>query len=139
MGLCPLHPWGMSRTNDSRCLRPGPPRDFNGCLLFPRVSESSYAAEVVVRIHLIWMAGPRRDPKVRVLLVEASGAQAVYERVDSWFACSQWLDQVLGAGALDDELAVAKEAFLRDQYATVKDVRVLAHTLESGAFHRVDK
>jgi hypothetical protein len=72
-------------------------------------------------------------------LVEASGAQAVYERVDSWFACSQWLDQVLGAGALDDELAVAKEAFLRDQYATVKDVRVLAHALESGAFHRVDK
>jgi hypothetical protein len=103
------------------------------------VSESFYNANLVVRIHLIWMAGPHHDPMVRILLVATSGSRAVYERVDSWLACSQWLDQILGAAPLDHELSVAKKALLRQQYATIKDVRVFFHALKSGAFHRVDK
>jgi len=97
------------------------------------------SAEFAFCIHLIGMPGARRRPKVRMLLVATTGHSAVYEGSGSWSACARWIKRLHHMGIAKNDLAAAEEKLKRDQYATLRGLRVSLHDVESLGLQRVDR
>jgi hypothetical protein len=90
------------------------------------------------RIHLIGIHGRKGRLTVRVLLVEITSAQAVYEGFGSWSKCSRWINQLSSIGISKGELTVVRKLLDQKKLATIKEVRASRHDLEALGLHRAD-
>jgi hypothetical protein len=91
------------------------------------------------RVHLIRMHGRKSRPTLRVLLVEATSAQAVYEGFGSWSKCTRWINQLSSIGISRDELTLARKLLDQNRLVTVKDeVQASPDELNSLGLHRAD-
>ena len=87
------------------------------------------------RAHLFRIHG---DKTVRILLVETTSAQAVYEGFGPWSKCRRWIKRLAPSGVSKDELAIVRKLLDRKQLATIRNVRASVHDLEALGFHRAD-
>ncbi len=91
------------------------------------------------RVHLIRVHGRPRTPSLRVILVETTSAQAVYEGFGSWSKCMRWIGELSSIGIRGDELALVRKLLDQERLVTMKDeVRASLDTLELLGLHRVD-
>ncbi len=91
------------------------------------------------RVHLIRVHGQQSIPSLRVILVEAKSAKAVYEGFGSWPECMGWIRELSSFGISGDELINVQKLLDQERLVTMKDeVRASLDTLESLGFHRVD-
>ncbi len=90
--------------------------------------------------HLLFitMHGPESDPTVRVLLVEATGAQAVYEGFGSWSECERWVIQISGSAVPGDQLAAVRKRLGEKRSATIREVLASLDDLDSIGLHRAN-
>ena len=90
------------------------------------------------RIHLIRVPGRKGSVTVRVLLVETTSAQAVYEGFVSWSKCRRWINQLSSIRISRYELAVIQKLLDRKRLATIKEVEASLYDLEALGLHRAD-
>ena len=91
------------------------------------------------RVHLIRMYGRKSNPTLRVLLVEVTSAQAVYEGFGSWAKCTRWIHRLSEAGISRGELALIRKLLDQNRLVTTKDeVRASPDELMSLGLHRAD-
>jgi hypothetical protein len=95
-------------------------------------------ARLSFRVHFIRMHGPENDPRVRMLLVESTKAQPVYEGSGSWLQCKCWIGQLSGYVILRDQLAAVQKDLDLRRLATIKQIWTSEHELDSAGFRRVD-
>jgi len=91
------------------------------------------------RVVFIRMSGPLRDPTVRVLVVETAGARAVYEGMEPWSKCKDWMKQLRGITNPKDKLAEVCKTFKRMQFATIQEAQASLKDLESLGLRRADR
>ena len=103
------------------------------------IKNSVPKVQATFSIHLIAISGAKRRPKVRMLFVEASGADVVYEGQGSWSQCMRWIQRLTIMNASKPDLVAAKKDFSRSHFATLSEVRVPFLELESMGLQRVDK
>jgi hypothetical protein len=102
------------------------------------MSNAFPVVKLPFRVHLIRIQGRKGNLTVRVLLVETTSAQAVYEGFGSWPKCRRWINQLSTVRVSKDELAVVQKLLDRKQLATIKEVRASLHDLELLGLHRAD-
>ena len=90
------------------------------------------------RIHLIRVQGRKGSVTVRVLLVETTSAQAVYEGLGSWSKCRRWINQLSSIDISRNELAVIRKLLDQKRLATIKEVQASLCDLEALGLHRAD-
>jgi hypothetical protein len=90
------------------------------------------------RIHLIRVHGRKGNLTVRVLLVETTSAQAVYEGFASWSKCRRWIKQLSNIGTSGYELAAVRKLLDQKRLATIKEVQASLYDLEALGLHRAD-
>jgi hypothetical protein len=102
------------------------------------MNEVIISDQSAFRAHLIWMSGSQHNPTVRMLLVATVGIRAVYEGLESWSSCRDWIGQLLQPNDSKRELRIAKKALVRDRFATFRELRIPLYDLASHGFRRVD-
>jgi hypothetical protein len=96
-------------------------------------------AEVLpFHMQLFRLHGPRKNPTMRVLLIEAQDGQTVYEGFASWSECKGWIKQLSSADISTNQLAALRNLLGRNRLAAIKEVWVSLHDLESLGLHRAD-
>jgi hypothetical protein len=96
-------------------------------------------ARVSFRGYFIRMNGPESDPMVRMLLVETSKAQSIYEGFGSLSQCERWIVQLTGWIIPRDVLSVLRKRLKQRQMVTIKGVRVSRREIESIGLQRSDR
>ena len=91
------------------------------------------------RVVSIRMSGPLRDPTVRVLVVGTTGARAVYEGMEPWSKCKDWMKQLRGITNPEAKLAKVCKTFQRMQFATIQEAQASLKDLESLGLRRADR
>jgi hypothetical protein len=91
------------------------------------------------RVVFIWMSGPPHDPNVRVLLVETTGARAVYEGIKRWSKCKRWMERLQGIPNPEDELGQICKTLMRSQFAVIQEAQATLEDLASFGLHRADR
>jgi len=86
--------------------------------------------------HFIRIEGPESDPTVRVLLVEASAGQTIYEGFGTWPQCRRWIALVSTCGIFADQFASIERLLQMKRLATIKEFHVSTCDLESFGFRR---
>jgi hypothetical protein len=84
------------------------------------------------------MYGQESDPVVRVLLVETTRAQSIYEGFGTWPQCRDWIAQVSECVIFGDQFAAIEKRLEMKRLATIQEVQVSLGRLESIGFCRVD-
>jgi len=84
------------------------------------------------------MHGPEADPTLRLLLVEARKAQIIYEWLGSWSQCMRWISLVSERPILPDQLNAIRRLLDLNKLATIENLRLLDHDLDTLGMHRVD-
>jgi hypothetical protein len=102
------------------------------------MNEHPPAVELPFDMHLFCLHGPRKNPTVRVLLIETNCAQTVYEGFAPWSECRGWIKQLSSADISTEELTVVRNLLGRKRLATIKEVRVSLYDLETLGLHRAD-
>ena len=100
--------------------------------------QRSYLLKLSFRVHLIRIDGRKGKLAVRVMLVETTSAQAVYEGFGSWSKCRRWINQLSSIGISRYELAAVRKLLDRKRLATIKEVRASLYDLEALGLHRAD-
>ena len=90
------------------------------------------------RVHLIRVYGRKRDHTVRVLLVETTSVQAVYEGFASLSKCMRWINRLSAKSITKDELRAVLKLLERKKLATIQDILASPHDLESLGLLRAD-
>ena len=90
------------------------------------------------RIHLIRIHGRKNSLTVRVMLVETTSAQAVYEGFGSWSKCRRWINQLSSIGISRYELAAVRKLLDQKRLATIKEVQASLYDIEALGLHRAD-
>jgi len=90
------------------------------------------------RVHFMRIIGPEPDPTVRVLLVETSKAQTIYEGFGTWSQCRRWVTQISECAIFGDQLAVVEKRLELKRLATIEEIEVSLGRLESAGFRRAD-
>jgi hypothetical protein len=90
------------------------------------------------RVHVMRMYEPEQELSVRVLIVETSHAQPVYERCGTWSQCEIWIAELSGWFISKDELIKVRKRVEQKRMATIKQIRTSFHKMESIGFCRVD-
>jgi hypothetical protein len=85
------------------------------------------------------MNGSESDPTVRVILVQTTGTQTTYEKLGTWSQCRRWITQISECAIFGDQLAAVERRLEMKRLATIKEVQISLHDLESVGFHRVDR
>jgi hypothetical protein len=101
--------------------------------------ENTGSPERSFRVVFIWVSGPLPDPMVRVLLVETTGARAVYEGVKLWSKCKHWIGQLRSAAITAEELAQVCKIFERTQFATIEEAQASLEDVKSFGLHQADR
>jgi len=96
-------------------------------------------ARLSFRVYFIRMNGPESDPMVRMLLVETSVAQPIYEGFGSLSQCEQWIVQLTSWIIPRDVLSVLRKRLKQRQMATIKGVRASLREIELIGLHRSDQ
>jgi hypothetical protein len=91
------------------------------------------------RAYFIRIHGPEIDPTVRMLLVETSVAQPIYEGFGSLSQCEQWMVQLTGWIIPKDVLSVFRKRIEQKRMATIKGVQVSRREIESIGLQRLDR
>jgi hypothetical protein len=91
------------------------------------------------RAYFIRIHGPEIDPTVRVLLVEISEAQPIYEGFGSLSQCERWIVQLTGWIIPKDVLSVLRKRIEQKRMATIKGVQVSRREIESIGLQRLDR
>jgi hypothetical protein len=102
------------------------------------MNEYPPTTERPFHIHLLRLDGTKRDPTLRVLLIETNGARIVYEGLASWTEIMGWIQQLSSMDISVQELAVLRNLLGRNRFAIIKEVRVSPCDLESLELHRAD-
>jgi len=103
------------------------------------MSKSRSAVTHQFRVHLIRLHGHQSSPTLRVILVEATSAQAVYEGFGPWPECMRWIGELTSCGISGDELVLVQQLLDQKRLVTMKDeVRASLDALESLGLHRAD-
>ena len=105
---------------------------------FPSMNESHSNALLSFRVHFIRMRGPDDNPTVRMLLVETTEAQTVYEGFGYWLQCKGWVAQLSGYDISRDQLATVQRSLNLKRLATIQEIWTSLHDLDSVGFRRVD-
>jgi hypothetical protein len=138
-GESPPTEWRRTRPIGRR-LCPG----CRGTLCVTRSSSTSMSkalpdGTLPFRVHLIRIPGRKSSPTLRLLLVEATSGQAVYEGFGSWSKCMRWIVQLSIIGIPRDELAAVRKRLDRNRLVTMNDqVWASLVELESLGLHRAD-
>jgi len=90
------------------------------------------------RVHFMRIKGPESDPTVRVLLVETTKAQAVYEGSGTWSECRRWVTQISECAIFGDQFVAVEKRLELNRLATIEEMQVSLYDLESVGFHRAD-
>ena len=90
------------------------------------------------RVHFIRVNGPESDPKVRVLLVESTSAQSIYERFGTWSQCRRTIVQISECAIFGDQFADIERRLEMNRMGSIKDIHVSVCDLESAGFRRAD-
>jgi hypothetical protein len=90
------------------------------------------------RAYFMRIHGPAINPTVRVLLVEATGAQIIYERSGSWSQCERWMAKLTNCVIAREDLAVVRKRLEQKRLASINEVRTSQHDLDSVGFRRAD-
>ena len=96
-------------------------------------------ARVSFRVYFIRVNGPESDPMVRMLLVETSKAQSIYEGFGSLSQCERWIVQLTGWIIPKDVLSVLRKRIEQKRMATIKGVQVSRREIESIGLQRSDR
>jgi hypothetical protein len=102
------------------------------------MNEYPPTTERPFHVHLMRLDGSRRDPALRVLLIETNGARIVYEGLASWSEILGWIQQLSSMDISVQELAVLRNLLGRKRLAIIKEVRVSPCELESLELRRAD-
>ena len=100
------------------------------------VSESLSTIRHSFRMHFIRMHGPEIDPTVRVLLVETTNAEAVYEGFGSWPQCKLWIMQISEFAISGNQLAAIHKRLDLKRLATIQEVRASLFDIDSIGLQR---
>lgn len=90
------------------------------------------------RVHFIRTDGRESDPTVRVLLIETSAGQTIYEGFGTWSQCRRWVAQISECAILGDQLAAIQKRLEMKSLATIEEIQVSLNALESAGFRRAD-
>lgn len=102
------------------------------------MNQTLDSTEVDFRAHLIWIAGKRSDPLLRVLLATTPKAYAVFDGIQPWSICSSWIDQLQQAQNITVVMKGVKRALVRNTYATFQ-LRSTPRVIESFGLCRADR
>ena len=105
----------------------------------PSMDSALPDARLSFRAYIIRLHGPENDPTVRVLLVETSKAQAIYEGFGSLSQCERWIVQLTGWIIPKDVLSVLRKRIEQKRMATIKGVRASLREIELIGLHRSDQ
>jgi hypothetical protein len=97
----------------------------------PRVKRS-------FRVYLICIHGPESNPLVRVLLVETTGSQVIFDGFGTWPQCERWIERLSANRKPEGELAAARKRLDRKRLATINEVKASLRDIESLGLYRVD-
>lgn len=87
-----------------------------------------------IRIH-----GPESDPTVRVLLVETSKAQSIYEGFGSLSQCELWVGQLTYWIIPKDVVSVLRKRIEQKRMATINGFKISRREIESIGLQRLDR
>lgn len=103
------------------------------------MTKSRSVAKLRFRLHLIRMHGSDRRLAVRVLLVETSSAESVYEGLGSWTKCMGWITRLSTIRVSREELAVVRKRLDQKRLATIEEVVASPREIESLGLRRADR
>jgi hypothetical protein len=83
------------------------------------------------RAYFIRIYGPEIDPIVRMLLVETSVAQPIYEGFGSLPECERWIVQLTGWIIPKDVMSDLRKRIEQKRMATINGVQVSRREIES--------
>jgi hypothetical protein len=86
----------------------------------------------------IRMHGPEIDPTVRVLLIETSRANTVYEGFGSWSQCERWVAKISGREIPRDQLSLVQKRLELKHLATIEELQASLVDLDSVGLSRAD-
>jgi hypothetical protein len=94
------------------------------------MTEAPSLVKLPFRVHFMLVHGPGSSPTVRMLLVEITRGQIIYEGLGAWPQFSRWIAQLLEIGIPAPELAAARKLLRRKRLATIKEVQVSLPDIE---------
>jgi len=90
------------------------------------------------RVHFMRIHGPESDPIIRVLLVETTKAQTIYEGFGTWPECRRWVAQISECAIFGDQFAAVEKRLEVNQLATISETQISLGRLEAVGFRRAD-
>jgi hypothetical protein len=96
-------------------------------------------APLSFRAYFIRLHGPEIHPTVRVLLVETSQAQPIYEGFGSLPECERWIVQLTGWIISKDALPVLRKRIEQKRMATINGFKISRREIESIGLQRLDR
>jgi len=105
----------------------------------PSMDSALPDARLSFRAYIIRLHGPENDPTVRVLLVETSKAQSIYEGFGSLSQCERWIVQLTGWNIPREVLSILRKRLRQRRMSTIKGVQVSRREIESIGLQRLDR
>jgi len=102
------------------------------------MNDAHSADKLSFRAHLIRVHGRKRDTTVRVLLIETTNIEAIYEGFASLSKCMRWISRLSAVKVSKEESLAVIKLLERKKLATVHDVRASPQDLEMLGLHRAD-
>ena len=102
------------------------------------MNKENSAIRLSFRAYFIRLLGPESEPTVRVLLVESTAAQAIYEVSGSWPQCKRWITLISECPILADQLAAIHTRLELKRLAAIQEMRASLRDLNAAGFRRVD-
>jgi hypothetical protein len=91
------------------------------------------------RVHFIAMHGPENDLTVRVLFVECTRAQIIFEGFGAWPQCESWVNQFSGWSIDRDVLTFVQRRLKQKKMATIERVMVSVVDIEAIGLRRANR
>jgi hypothetical protein len=86
------------------------------------------------RAYFIRMKGHESELMVRVILVGNTGTKSIYERFGTWRQCRRWIVQISGSVILAEQFTAVQKCLELNRLATIAELQVSPHDLESVGF-----
>jgi hypothetical protein len=96
-------------------------------------------AQLSFRAYFIRLHGPEIDPTVRVLFVETSKSQPIYEGFGSLSQCELWVGQLTYWIIPKDVLSILRKRIEQKRMATINGFKISRREIESIGLQRLDR
>ena len=90
------------------------------------------------RAHIIRVHGRKRDTTVRVLLVETTNIEAIYEGFAPLSKCMRWMNRLSSVKVPKEESIALIKLLERKKLATIHNVHATPQDLELLGLYRAD-